>query len=283
MLAHQAHYPVATMSRVLGVSPSGFYAWRDRGPSSQERANEELLERIVFFWKRSDRTYGAPRIYRDLVLEDGRCVSLTRVARLMRIAGIQGVSRRKGPVTTKRDDRDRPAPDLVNRKFMATAPDQLWVADITFVPTRVGFFYLAVVLDVFSRRVVGWAMDDHMRTPLVLAALNMAIERRNPRGVIHHSDQGSQYTSIAFGNRCNDAGIKPSMGSVGDCYDNAMAESFFATLECELIDRYSFNDRTDGKKRVFKFIEGWYNTTRRHSSIDYLSPIEYEKRNRKVA
>ena len=269
---------MATMARVLGVSTSGFYSWRDREPSASDLANEELLERIVFFYERSDRTYGAPRIYRDLVLEDERNVSINRVARLMRIAGLQGVTRRKLPITTVRVESERPAPDLVERRFVATAPDQLWVADITYVPTLVGFFYLAIVLDVFSRRVVGWAMENHLRTPLVLAALDMAIERRRPKAVIHHSDQGCQYTSVAFGKRCEDAGVMPSMGSVGDCYDNAMAESFFATLECELIDRYKFTDRPDGMRRVFKFIEGWYNPTRRHSSIHYLSPMEYERR-----
>jgi len=278
MRAHQAQYPMATMARVLGVSTSGFYSWRDREPSASDLANEELLERIVFFYERSDRTYGAPRIYRDLVLEDERNVSINRVARLMRIAGLQGVTRRKLPITTVRVESERPAPDLVERRFVATAPDQLWVADITYVPTLVGFFYLAIVLDVFSRRVVGWAMENHLLTPLVLAALDMAIERRRPKAVIHHSDQGCQYTSVAFGKRCEDAGVMPSMGSVGDCYDNAMAESFFATLECELIDRYKFTDRPDGMRRVFKFIEGWYNPTRRHSSIHYLSPMEYERR-----
>ncbi len=195
----------------------------------------------------------------------------------MRAAGLRGVSRRKWVSTTQRAEGARPAPDLVERDFSAEAPDRLWVADITYVPTWAGFLYLAVVLDVFSRRVVGWAMATHLRTRLVLDALDMALVQRRPEDVIHHSDQGSQYTSIAFGRRCAKAGVKPSMGSVGDCYDNAMCESFFATLECELIDRTRFRSQAEARSAVFEFIEGWYNPRRRHSSIGYLSPINFER------
>jgi putative transposase len=216
--ANEAVYAVATMCRLLEVSPSGYYAWRERAPSARARADAMLIERIRAVHARSRGTYGVPRIHAELAAE-GHHVGRKRVARLMREAGLAGVSRRKGTCTTRRDHDARPAPDLVERRFEADGPDRLWVADITYVPTWVGFLYLAVVVDAFSRRVVGWAMANHLRTELVLAALNMAIWRRRPAGVIHHSDQGSQYTSIAFGLRCKALGVRPSMGAVGDCYD----------------------------------------------------------------
>ena len=200
-----------------------------------------------------------------------------RVARLMRQAGIVGVSRRKSFRTTRRNDRGRPAPDLVNRTFSASGPNQLWVADITYIPTLAGFLFLAVVLDVWSRKIVGWAMSSRLVTQLVVAALSMAIARRGTiSGVVHHSDQGCQYTSVEFGRHCRDAGIRPSMGSVGDCYDNAMCESFFATLECELLDRCRFTDRGEAELAVFDFIEGFYSTRRRHSAPGYLAPAVFE-------
>jgi putative transposase len=208
----------------------------------------------------------------------GERVGKKRVARLMRQMGIEGVSPRSVPTTTISGDSEAAAPDLVDRDFEADAPDELWVADITYVPTSVGFMYLAVVLDVYSRRIVGWSMASHLRTALVLDALNMALEQRRPDRVVHHSDQGTQYTSIAFGNRCQAEGVQPSMGSVGDCYDNAMCESFFSTLECELIDRTTFTTKAEAKREVFRYIEGWYNPHRIHSGLDYLSPINYEKR-----
>jgi putative transposase len=192
-------------------------------------------------------------------------------------AGLAGVSRRRFVVTTVKGD-SRQAPDLVERNFVAEAPDLLWVADITYIPTWAGFLYLAVVLDAYSRRIVGWSMATTLATQLVLDALNMALLTRRPTGVIHHSDQGSQYTSIEFGHRCRDAGVRPSMGSVGDAYDNAMCESFFATLECELLDRCRFKTHVEARNATFAFIEGFYNRRRRHSSIGYLSPIDYECR-----
>jgi putative transposase len=201
----------------------------------------------------------------------------------MRQRNVHGASRRKGFITTVRDRDARPAPDLVNRKFTAEAPNKLWVADITYIPTVVGFLFLAVVLDVFSRRVVGWAMANHLKTELVLDALEMAVSQRRPDGVIHHSDQGTQYTSIAFGARCQAAGVQPSMGSVGDCYDNAMCESFNATLECELLVKFRFKDRREAALAVFRFIEGWYNPHRRHTSLGMLSPAEYERRKSEAA
>ena len=230
------------MCRVLGLSASGYYAWLRRKPSARARRDAQLTERIKEIWSGNYEVYGRPRIHAEL-REEGKRIGAKRVGRLMRAAGIAaGVSRRRSTKTTTRDQRAaRVAPDLVDRDFSAAAADRLWVADITYVRTWTGFLYVAVVLDAFSRRVVGWAMAAHLRTELVLDALNMALWRRRAPGVIHHSDQGSQYTSIAFGARCKEAGVRPSTGSVGDAYDNALCESFFATLECELLDRRSFH------------------------------------------
>ena len=277
MKAHQAQFPIATMCRVLGVSPSGYYAWRNRSPSNRDQDDAMLTEKIkaIHTWSRG--TYGAPRIHAEL-RDEGVRVGCKRVARLMQGASLQGVCRRKAPPTTVQSTRDRAAPDLVERDFTADAPNQLWVADITYIATRVGFLYLAVVLDAFSRRIVGWSMANHLRSELVLAALEMALDQRKPDGVIHHSDQGCQYTSIAFGARCRSAGVRPSMGSVGDCYDNALCESFFATLECELLDREDFATRAEARMAVFEFIEGWYNPHRRHSALAYQSPMAYEEK-----
>ena len=278
MRAHQAQLRIATMARVPGASPgtSGFYAWRQRGRSARERSDEALTARVRAIHAHSRGSYGAPRIQAELA-EQGTPVSRKRVARMMRQAGLAGVSRRKGPRTTRRDAQARPAPDLVEREFHADAPDRLWVADITYVPTLAGFLYLAIVLDVFSRRIVGWSMAGHLRTELVLDALDMAVEQRRPGSVIHHSDQGCQYTSFAFGERCRRWGVVPSMGSVGECFDNAMAESFFATLECELLDRTHFHDHHQARRAIFEFIEGWYNPHRRHRGLGQQSPIAFER------
>jgi putative transposase len=267
------------MCRVLAVSASGYYAWLKRPPSARARADVELTARIRAIHQYSRETYGAPRIHEELRAAEIR-VGCKRVARLMKAASLRGASRRQWLVTTVRDRNTRPAPDLVERNFTAAAPDCLWVADITYIPTWAGFLYLAVVLDVFSRRIVGWAMATHLRTELVVEALNMALGQRRPAVVIHHSDQGSQYTSLAFGQRCDEAGVRPSMGSVGDCFDNAMCESFFATLECELLDRRHFKTQIEARMAIFEFIEGWYNPHRRHSAIGYRSPIDYEKTGR---
>ena len=282
MKANRAAWKVATMCRVLGVSTSGFYAWLDRAPSARAQADARLSDHIQAVHQRSRATYGMPRVHAELT-EQGLRVGGKRVARLMKAAGLQGVSRRKWVSTTVRDANARPAPDLVQRHFSATAPDALWVADITYIPTWAGFLYLAVVLDAFSRRVVGWAMQTHLRAELVLQALEMAYGQRRPDQVVHHSDQGTQYTSIAFGARCREMNVRPSMGSVGDCFDNAMAESFFATLECELLDRRRFKTQAEAEIAVFDFIEGWYNPQRRHSSLGYLSPVQFEKRHATVA
>ena len=276
MRDHQADFPVATMCRVLGVSTSGYYAWVDRPPSAHAVRDAALLPQVVASHVRSDGTYGMPRIWEDL-REAGEHVGRKRIARLMRTAGVIGVHRRRGVRTTRRGAEDVAAADLVQRDFTATAPNHLWVADITYVATWAGFLYLAVVLDAFSRRVIGWAMATHLRTELVLDALNMAIEQRRPVNVIHHSDHGSQYTALAFGRRCGAMGVRPSRGSVGDCYDNAMAESFFATLECELLDRRRFPSQVEARTAIFQFIEGWYNPHRRHSALGQRSPMTYER------
>ena len=276
MKANQAAHPVATMCRVLGVSASGYYAWQGRSVSARRRQDDALLGQVRTFHQQSRGTYGAPRIHRDL-REAGVRVGRKRVARLLTQADLRGVSRRKWPVTTVRAPHARPAPDLVQRAFTASGPNQLWVADITYIPTATGFLYLAVVLDVWSRRIVGWAMATHLRTELVMAALDMAIAQRRPAAVIHHSDHGCQYTALAFGRRCREAGVRPSMGSVGDCYDNALCESFFATLECELLERVTVRTPAEARTAVFDFIEGWYNPTRRHSALDYRSPIDFEQ------
>jgi putative transposase len=272
-------FSIRAMCRVLDVSASGYYAWRRRKISVRSREDEALSGRIVAIHEQSRRTYGSPRIHAELK-EEGTRVGRKRVARLMKESGLVGVSRRKWIRTTLRDPAARPAPDLVDRKFTASAANQLWVADMTYIPTAVGFLYLAVVLDVWSRKIVGWAMSSRLITQVVLDALAMALEQRRPAaGVIHHSDQGCQYTSIEFGKRCREAGVRPSMGSVGDCFDNAMCESFFATLECELLDRTRFVDRAAAELAVFDFIEGFYNTRRRHSALGYLAPLAFEHKN----
>jgi putative transposase len=273
---HQATYPIATLCRALGVSPSGYYAWCARPASARATADAALSAQIRAIHDRSRGTYGERRIHAELVELDVQ-VGRKRIARLMRAMGLAGVSRRKFTTTTTRDRDARPAPDLVDRNFTAPGPDQLWVADITYIPTWAGFLYLAVVLDAWSRRVVGWAMATHLRTELVLEAFNMAVTQRRPTNVIHHSDQGCQYTSLAFGRRCELMGVRPSMGSVGDAYDNAMCESFFATLECELLERSRFQTQAEARLAVFEYIEGWYNPHRRHSALDYRSPVNYER------
>ena len=269
-------YSVRRMCALLGVSPSGYYVWARRRRSPHAQTDETLLAQIRVIHQRSRGTYGAPRIHFELSTQGIR-VSRKRVARLMREARLQGVSRRRCVFTTVRDRQARPAPDLVQRNFTVEHRDRLWVADITYIPTWAGFLYLAVVMDAWSRRIVGWAMATHLRTELVLAALDMAVRQRRPSAVIHHSDQGSQYTSLAFGQRCRQARVRPSMGSVGDCFDNALCESFFATLECELLDRQRFRNQDEARRAVFDFIESWYNLQRRHSSLGYLSPADFEK------
>lgn len=277
MKANQAVFPVSTMARVLGVSKAGYYAWLRRAPSAHAQADAALLKRVRTIHATSRHTYGVPRVHAELRAHDERH-SRKRLARLMREAGLVGACHRgAGPTTTQRDQEARPAPDLVDRSFKADAPNVLWVADMTYVPTLTGFLYLAVVLDVFSRRIVGWSMANHMLTTLILNALDMAVGQRRPKDVIHHSDQGSQYTSLAFGSRCREVGVRASMGSVGDAYDNAMAESFFSTLECELLSRGPLKSQAEARMACFSYIEAFYNPIRLHSGIGYRSPIDYEK------
>jgi putative transposase len=276
----KARYPVRVLCTALGVSPSGYYAWRSRGPSRRAVSDAELSERIRHFHRRSRGTYGVPRIWADLA-EAGHRVSRKRVARLMQHDHLAGVHRRRFVRTTIRDEDAAPFPDLVNRDFSATGRDRLWVADITQLPTRSGSCYLAAITDAWSRRIVGWSMATHMRAELVTAAFDAAVVRRRPPGgLIHHSDHGSQYTSVAFGHRLRASGIAASMGSVGDCYDNAMAESFFATLETELIDRSDWASPAEARAAVFDYIEVFYNRIRRHSSLGNLSPEQFEERYR---
>jgi putative transposase len=283
MRANQASFSITTMARLLGVSRAGYYAWLDRPPSAHADADMALLRRIRTVHATSRQTYGAPRVHAALQAA-GERHGRKRIARLMREAGLVGAShRRGGPVTTRRDETNRPAPDLVDRDFTADGPNQLWVADITFIPTSAGFLYLAVVLDVWSRKVVGWATASHLRTKLVLDALEMAVGQRRPRDVIHHSDQGSQYTSLAFGKRCREAGIRPSMGSVGDAYDNALCESFFSTLECELLAQRRFASQAEARMAVFSYVESWYNPARLHSALGYRSPMAYEEEQQQAA
>jgi putative transposase len=275
--AHQADHAVAKQCEVLGVSRSGFYAWKDRPLSRRAREDVELTQKIRMIHAVSRGTYGAPRVHAELAAEGVR-VGRKRVARLMRLLGLQGASRRRFTTTTVRDPEARPAPDLIERDFAAAGRDQLWVADITYIPTAPGFLFLAVVIDAWSRKVVGWRLADHLRAELVVEALETACAQRRPDGVIHHSDQGTQYTSIAFGLRCRAARVRPSMGSVGDAYDNAMAESFFATLECELLGRHGLRSKAEMRIAIFEWIEGWYNSRRRHSALGYLSPNDFEAR-----
>ena len=279
--AHQAIYPVRTLCRVLGVSPSGYYAYVKRPPSRRAVEDAGLLERIEHFHARSRGTYGAPRIHRDLREEDEVRVGPKRVARLMRQAGIVGISRRKRRVTTTRRDVDgRPAPDLVDRDFTGdrSRPALGRRHHLRADPCRVSVpRRRRRRVEPPRGRLVDGQSPAHRARP---DALEMALQQRRPADVIHHSDQGCQYTSIAFGKRCREAGVRPSMGSVGDAYDNAMCESFFATLECELLDRRSFRSQTEARMAIFDFVEGWYNPKRRHSALDYLSPLQFERINR---
>lgn len=274
----KANHRIATMCRVLGVSTSGYYAWRKRGLSARARQDAELTEQIRRIHQASRGIYGAPRIHAELALGLGIRCSKKRVARLMRQAGLMGVHRRRPWGCTRRDPARDPYPDLVQRTFTATAPNRLWVGDMTQHRTDEGWLYLAVVIDAFSRLVVGWAMGERPVADLVVAAVNMAVRNRRPAAeLIHHSDHGTQYTSLLFGRRLKEAGILGSMGSVGDALDNAMAESFFATLETELLARSTWPTRRKLQSAIFEYIEVFYNRQRRHSTLGYLSPVEFEK------
>jgi putative transposase len=277
--AEKASTPVSICCRLLGVSRSGYYDWERRAPSDRALSDAWLVERIREIWAENRKVYGSPRIHADLRLKYGIRVGRKRVERLMREAGISGLVRRKRGRTTISVPGVRVADDLVERQFRPQAPNVLWIADVSYLRTWEGWLYLAAAQDAYSRRIVGWSMADHMRSELVVDALQMAVSRRRPApGLIHHSDQGSQYVSLAFGQAARDAGIARSMGSKGDCYDNAVAESFFATLKKELVHRRSWPTRRELISEVFEYIEAFYNRTRRHSTLGMLSPADYENR-----
>lgn len=276
---HKAEHPVAAMCRVLGVSTSGYYAWRKRGPSCRARRNEELTQTIRQIHQSSRCTYGAPRVHAELRLGYGIRCSRKRVARLMRAAGIVGIHRRRRRGMTRRDPTRTGYADLVGRDFHRQSPNRLWVADLTQHTTEEGWLYLGAILDAFSRRVVGWSMSERPTAALALDALGMAIGNRRPGdGLVHHSDHGAQYTAFAFGKSLHEAGMLGSMGSIGDALDNAVAESFFATLQTELLARQSWPTRNMLRSAIFEYIEAFYNRGRRHSTLGYLSPDEFERR-----
>lgn len=280
MDAEKANHPVAVMARVLGVSTSGFYDWKAKGgkPSARAARDQELTKTIRQIHADSRNTYGAPRVHMELRLGRQERIGRKRVARLMRLAGLVGAHQRRRVGTTRRDPAATPNPDLVRRQFNVDAPDALWVTDISEHPTAEGKVYIAAVIDAYSRRAIGWSIADHMRSELVVDALQMALWRRRPPAgeTICHSDHGSQYTSWAFGRRLRAAGLLGSMGSIGDCFDNSLAESFFGTLQVELLDRHHWRTRRELALAIFEFLEAFYNPVRRHSSLGYLSPIEFE-------
>jgi putative transposase len=276
--AERTSFPVSVMCEVLGVSRSGFHGWERRAPSDRALADAWLTSRIKEIHEHARGVYGSRRVQAELRLGQGVHVSRRRVRRLMKGAGISGLVKVKRGRTTIRVPGVRVADDLVERRFRPSEPNVLWVADITYLRTWEGWLYLAAVQDAYSRRIVGWAMTEHMRTELVADALQMAVHRRRPEpGLIHHSDQGSQYVALGFGQQARDAGIAVSMGSKGDAYDNAVAESFFATIKKELVHRQSWPSRRDLSSAVFEYIEAFYNRQRRHSTLDYLSPEEFER------
>lgn len=278
MERERVNHAVRTMCRMLGVSTSGYYAWRGRRSSGRAQADRLLLERIRAIHQASRGTYGAPRVHAELKLGQGVRCARKRVARLMRRDGLIGVHRRRLHSTPRRPPEPSPYPDLVQRQFTARRPNHLWVSDLTQHPTTEGWLYLAVVIDAFSRMVIGWAMSDRPAAELVITAVTMAVRNRRPGGnVIHHSDHGSQYTSLAFGQRLVEAGLIGSMGSVGDALDNAVAESFFATLQTELLDRSAWPARSVLRMALFEYIEVFYNRQRRHSPLGQLAPAEYEE------
>ena len=277
--AEEDNHPISLMCEMLGVSRSGYHAWRRRPPSDRDLSDAWLSERIREIHERHRRVYGSPRVHAELRLAHGIRVGRKRVERLMQQAGLSGLVPKRRGRTTIRVPGVRVADDLVKRQFQPRAANLLWMADITYLRTWEGWLYLAAVQDAFSRRIVGWSMADHMRSDLVVDALQMAIARRQPEaGLIHHSDMGSQYVSLGFGQAAANAGIARSMGSRGDCWDNAVAESFFATLKKELIHRRSWPTREELRLEVFNYIEIFYNATRRHSTLGMLSPVRYEER-----
>lgn len=275
--AQRTHYPIRVLCRTLEVSPSGYYAWRRRPPGARAQENARLLEAAKQAHHDSRDTYGSPRLHRALVRLGFRC-GRHRVARLMRRAGLRGIPRRKFVRTTQRTAEALGVPDRLERDFTAEASNQKWVSDITYVPTGEGWLYLATVVDLHSRRVVGWAMGAHMRAELVLEALKMAYAQRGaPKDLIYHSDHGGQYTSTLVQGWLAEHEIQASMGSTGDCFDNAVAESFYATLKRECVHRQTYATRREARTHIFEFIEVFYNRQRLHSTLGYQSPAEFEQ------
>jgi len=275
----KAHHSVKIMCRVLKVSRSGYHKWASRKPSAREESDAKLKKVIAKIHKESRGAYGSPRVHAELRMSKGIRCSRKRVIRLMRELGIHGARRRGRFGCTKRNPKREAYPDLVGRQFRADRPNKLWVADMTQHMTLQGLLYLAVVIDVFSRMVVGWSMGERQTVDLVVGALNMAVRNRQPvSGATHHSDHGSQYTSVQFGKRLKHAGILGSMGSVGDALDNAVAESFFSTLQTELLDAKTWESREELRTAVFEYIEVFYNRRRRHLSLEYMAPVEFERK-----
>ena len=275
--AERANYPITILCRVLAVARSAYYAWARRGVSARARADEQLATQIAAVHARSRRTYGAPRVHAALRAQGVRCAR-KRVARLMRAAGLVGCHRRRRARTTVADPTHAPAPNLVARDFTAPAPDRLWLGDITYLATGEGWLYLAVLLDAHSRRVVGWAMADHLRAELALDALAMALRARRPAaGLVHHTDRGSQYTAAAYQEALAARGLVCSMSRSGDCLDNAMAESFFATFKAELVADQQWPTRAAARTAIFEWLEVFYNRQRCHSALAYRSPVAHEE------
>jgi transposase InsO family protein len=277
MVAHEGEFKIERMGRVLGVGRSGYYAWRSRPASQRAKANDALLEKIQAEYETSRATYGSPRIHAALQRQGVRC-SRKRVARLMQLHQIRARTRKKRrPTTTQREAGAIPAPNLLNQEFSAPAPNQKWVSDITYIDTAEGWLYLAPVLDLYSRRVVGWAMADHMEASLVEDALKMALRQRQPQaGWLHHSDQGRQYTSQTYQDMLQASQCQISMSRVGNCFDNAVMESFFRTLKTECATE-QFASRSHARSAIFEYMEAWYNRQRLHSYLGYLSPVEFER------
>jgi putative transposase len=274
---HREAFPVRTMCSVLEVSHSGYYAWRDRPESGRDVANRDLAADIRRIHAENRAVYGSPRVHAALRAE-GRRIGVNRVARVMRHNRIQGRHKRRAPRTTDSKHAHPVAPNLLDRQFIAAVPNKAWLADITYIPTAEGWLYLAVVLDMFSRRVVGWAMRDTMPQDLTLAALQMAISNRRPGpGLLHHSDRGSQYAARAYRQLLNTHGMLCSMSRKGDCWDNAPMESFFGSMKTELGDDTVFDTRNEAKAAIFSFIEVFYNRRRLHSAIGYRSPADMEQ------
>jgi transposase InsO family protein len=277
ILVHEGEFRVTCMCRALGVRRSGYYAWRKRGPSARELADEALVKPMREEFDHSRKTYGSPRVH-VVLHRQGVVCGHNRVARLMQRHGIVAHSRRPShPVTTQRQAGVEAAPNRLNQDFSALAPNQKWVSDFTYIPTAEGWLYLAVVLDLFSRKVVGWAMSERMDTALVLAALRMALcGRRPPAGLLHHSDRGSQYTSLDHRTCLIEAAAQLSMSGVGNCYDNAVMESFFGTLKTECV-MPPFATRALARTILFEYLEVWYNRQRLHSTLGYCSPVDFER------